>query len=66
MLMAYEDRGKFKIEDVPAGPTRVPTHPIESHSKALEILEWAESERDDDIHPRSRDGGDTLEAGRGR
>jgi hypothetical protein len=47
MLMAYEDRGKFKIEDIPAGPTRVPTHPIESHSKALEILEWAESERDD-------------------
>jgi len=47
MLMAYEDRGKFKIEDVPAGSTRVPTHPIESHSKALEILEWAESERDD-------------------
>jgi hypothetical protein len=47
MLMAYEDVGGFKIKDYPLEETRVPFRPIDSHDKALQILEWAKNERRD-------------------
>lgn len=46
MLIAYEDRG-FKIRFIPIEEKRVPLYPIDSFSKAEEILAWAKQERPD-------------------
>ncbi len=44
MLMAYDDLGRT-IKDIPTDDQRVDLYPIETISKAKEILAWAKKER---------------------
>lgn len=44
VLMAYEDLG-FKIKDIPTDDPRIPQYPIDSLSRAEEIMAWARKER---------------------
>jgi hypothetical protein len=44
MLTAYDDGG-FTIKDYPGDDTRGGPYPIESVSKAKDILAWAKKER---------------------
>lgn len=47
MLVAYEDRGKLRIEEIPKEETRMPVHPINLFESAIRILEKASQKRPD-------------------
>jgi len=47
MSMAYKDRGRLVIRDVPLEETRLGADPIATYSEALEVLERAKKERPD-------------------